>query len=97
MKSPEAVTETKAGYKTADTWLSKVVICILVEEVRRQYSYRQATKDSVRRAQSNTTAARRTVLVRPPHHARGQAGESRRINSTNGHSNAFGKSVRSSS
>jgi hypothetical protein len=31
--SPEAVTEHKTGYKTADTFQSKVLICVRLTEV----------------------------------------------------------------
>jgi hypothetical protein len=45
------VTEQKAGYITADTLQSKVLICILAKEVRRNRSATRAGVSAVRRAQ----------------------------------------------
>jgi hypothetical protein len=49
-KGPEAVTEQKAGYITADTLQSKVLICILAKEVRRNRSSIRGGMSAVRRA-----------------------------------------------
>ena len=95
MTSPEAVTETKAGYRTADTCRSKVFIGILVEEVRRHYSFLSGVKSSARRVQSYTAVAQPTARVRPPHHTRRPVVRSKRIGSKNGHRIVFGESVRS--
>ena len=70
MKSPEAVTETKAGYKTADPHGIKVLICTLAAEVRRNRSLIRATKDFARRVQSATAVAYSKALLRPRHRAR---------------------------
>jgi len=79
------VTEQKAGYITADTCRSKVSTRILAKEVRGHYSFLSVVKCSAKRTQSNTAVARRTVLVRVPHHAQGQVGQSSRIGSKFGH------------
>ena len=51
-KGPEAVTEQKRGYITADTCQSKVVICTLATEVQRNRSFTTlslATKSSYKK------------------------------------------------
>ena len=85
MKSPDAVTEQKAGYKMEDTCQRKVLICTLAAEVRRHRSYVRATEDSNSKVQSAIAVASRQVLVRPLHHARRQMGESSRVGSKMGH------------
>jgi len=71
MKSPDAVTDQKAGYKTEDTCQSKVLICILAAEVHCHRSDVCATKDSASTAQSTSTVASRQTRVRLLHHASG--------------------------
>ena len=61
-KGPEAVTEQKTGYITADTLQSKVFICTLAAEVRRNCSAIRAGMSAVRRAQFATVVARRRLL-----------------------------------
>src|SRR5271163_4562667 len=84
-KGPEAVTEQKTGYITADTSQSKVVICTLAAEVHRNRSSIRAGMSAVRRAQFGTVVARRKALVRLPHQARGQVGKASQISSMKGH------------
>src|SRR6202035_1205219 len=84
-KGPEAVTEQKTGYITADALQSKVVICTLAAEVHRNCSAIRAASSAVRRAQFATAVAHRKVLVRLLHQARGQVGKVSRINSMKGH------------
>jgi hypothetical protein len=71
-KGPEAVTEQKAGYRTADTFQSKVFICISAIEVHCNRSYLRVAKRSARRAQSNTAVAYQMALVRPNYYAQRQ-------------------------
>jgi hypothetical protein len=63
-EGPEAVTEKKTGYITADTLQSKVVICTLAAEVHRNCSAIRGASSAVRRAQFATVVARRKPLVR---------------------------------
>src|SRR5208337_4191378 len=74
-KGPEAVTEQKTGYITADTLQSKVLICTLAAEVHRNCSAIRAGMSAVRRAQSATSVARRKAVVRLLHQAGGQGGK----------------------
>src|SRR5258708_29430622 len=83
-KGPEAVTEQKTGYMTADTCQSKALICTLAAEVRHNCSAIRAGM-SARRAKVATVVARRRALGRPLHHARGHGGQASRIGSINGH------------
>src|ERR1700746_20664 len=84
-KGPEAVTEQKTGYITADTHQSKVFICTLAAEVQRNCNAIRAGMSAVRRTQFATVVARRKALVRVLHHARGQMGRASRISSMKGH------------
>ena len=84
-KGPEAVTEKKTGYITADMLQSKVVICILAAEVHRNCSPIRAGMSTVRRAQFATAVARRKALVRLLREAQRQVGKARRISSMKGH------------
>src|ERR1700674_5870455 len=76
---------TKAGYITADTRQSKVLICILAGEVRRNRSPIRAGMPVVRRAEFATVVAGRKALVRLLLQARGQVGKASRISSMKGH------------
>src|SRR5712692_6080556 len=84
-KGPEAVTEQKTGYITADTLQSKVLICTLAAEVHRNCSAIRAGMSAVRRAQFATVVARRKGLVRLPHQVPRQVGKASRISSKKGH------------
>src|SRR5205807_5976814 len=84
-KGPEAVTEQKTGYITADTRQSKVVICTLAAEVHRNCSAIRAASSTVRRAQIATAVACRKALVSMLHQAQGQVGKASRTNSMKGH------------
>src|SRR5580658_1771479 len=84
-KGPEAVTEQKTGYITADTRQSKVLICTLAAEVHRNCSAIRAGRSAVRRTQFATIAARRKALVRRLPRTRGQVGKASRISSMKGH------------
>src|SRR5208337_2389758 len=84
-KGPEAVTEQKTGYITADTRQSKVLICTLAVEVHRNRSAIRAGVCAVKRAQFASEVARRKALVRLLHRVRGQVGKASRINSMKGH------------
>src|ERR1017187_2332431 len=90
-KGPEAVTEQKTGYITADTLPSKVVICTLAAEVRRNYSTIRAGMSAARRAQFATVVARRKALGRRLHRTRGQVGKASRISSMKAHEYASGQ------
>ena len=54
---PEAVTEQKAGYRTADTLWTKVPICIPVKEVRRHPQNLRVRKTCTRRARIDEPVA----------------------------------------
>src|ERR1700688_2377740 len=84
-EGPEAVTEQKTGYITADTSQSKVVICTLAAEVHTNCSAIRAAKSAVGRAQFVAVVARRKALVRLLHRTRGQVGKASRISSMKGH------------
>src|SRR5208282_803 len=84
-KGPEAVTEQKTGYITADTLQSKVLICTLAAEVHRNCSAIRVGMSAVRRAQFATSVARRKAVVRLLHQARGQVGKASRISSKKRH------------
>src|SRR5258707_171558 len=84
-KGPEAVAEQETGYVTADTRQSKVVICTLAAEVRRNCSAIRAARPDVRRAQFATVVARRKALVRLLHRTRGEVGKASRIRSMKRH------------
>jgi hypothetical protein len=56
-ESPEEVTEHKAGYKTADTFQSKVLICTRVAEVQRNGGAIRADISSARTAVVATDVA----------------------------------------
>src|SRR5258708_7126065 len=84
-KGPEAVTEQKTGYITADTRQSKVVICTLAAEVHRNCSAIRAGRSAAGRAQFASTVGRRKGLVRRLHRTRGQVGKASRISSMKGH------------
>jgi hypothetical protein len=58
-KGPKAVTEQKAGYITADTRQSNVLICTLAAEVRRNRSSIRAGMSAARRPQFTTAVAHR--------------------------------------
>ena len=75
MKKPRSGARTKAGYITADTRQSKVLICILAGEVRRNCSPIRAGMSVVRRAEFATVVAGRKALVRLLHPARGEVGK----------------------
>src|SRR5208283_1480313 len=77
-KGPEAVTEQKTGYITADTLQSKVRICTLAAEVHRNCSAIRGASSAVRRAQFATVVARRKALVRRLYRTRGQVGKASR-------------------
>ena len=62
--SPEAVTEHKTGYKTADTLHSKVVICTRPAEVQRNGGAIRADISSARTAIVDTGVADRKNLIR---------------------------------
>jgi len=82
------VTEQKAGYITADTLESKVLICILAEEVRRNCSAIRAVMSAVGKVQFAAAVARRKTLVRLFHQVQGQVGKVSRINSKKRHESA---------
>src|SRR5579862_7519905 len=84
-RGPEAVTEQKTGYITADTLQSKVVICTVAAEVHRNCSAIRAARSDVRRAQFATVVARRKALVRRLHRTRGLVGKVSRISTIKGH------------
>jgi hypothetical protein len=63
-ESPEAVTEHKTGYKTADTLQSKVVICTRPAEVQRNGGAIRADISSARTAIVGTDVADRKNLIR---------------------------------
>src|SRR5580658_10129452 len=84
-KGPEAVTEQKTEYITADTHQSKVLICTLAAEVHRNCSAIRAGMSAIRRAQFATVFARRKALVRLLHEAQRQVGKASRISSMKGH------------
>src|ERR1039458_725297 len=84
-KGPEAVTEQKRGYKTADTLQSKVLICVLATEDRHNRSSIRAGMSIVRRTQFATVVARRKALTRLLQRTRGQVGKASRISSMKGH------------
>jgi hypothetical protein len=91
-EGPEAVTEQKTGYITADTLMyrSKVLIYPLAAEVRSNRSAIQAARSAVRRAQFPTIVARRTALVRLLLEAQRQIGKGSRIGSRKRHRCGFG-------
>src|SRR5580704_10975496 len=66
-RGPEAVTEQKTGYITADTRQSKVFICTLAAEVHRDCSAIRAGRSAVRRAQCANVVASRKAFVRRLH------------------------------
>src|SRR5208283_5316598 len=80
-KGPEAVTEQKTGYITAETLQSKAVICTLAAEVHRNCSAIRAGRSAVGRAQFGTVVARRKALVRLLREAQRQVGKASRISS----------------
>src|SRR5271165_382157 len=84
-KVPDAVTEQKTGYITADTCQSKVFICTLAAEVHGNCSAIRAGTSTARRTQSATEVTRRKALVRRLHRTRGQAGKASRISSKKRH------------
>src|SRR5580704_14660554 len=84
-KGPEAVTEQKTGYITADTCQSKVVICTLAAEVHRNCSAIRAGRSAARRAQFASVVARRKVLVNLLHQTRRQVGKVTRISGKKRH------------
>src|SRR5580704_406962 len=84
-KGPEAVTEQKTGYITADTLQSKVVICTLAAEVHRNRSSIRAGMSAVRRVQTATVVACRKALVRLLPEVQRQVGKASRISSVEGH------------
>src|SRR5579864_7879777 len=84
-KGPEAVTEQKAGYITADTPQSKVLICTLAAEVHRNCNAIRARMSAVRSTQFATIVARRKALGRLLYQARARVGKASRISSMKGH------------
>src|SRR5579872_4662810 len=84
-KDPEAVTEQKTGYITADTCQSKVFICTLAGEVHRNCSAIRAARSAARRMQFATVVACRKVLVRLLHRTGRQVGKASRVSSVKGH------------
>jgi hypothetical protein len=84
-KGPEAVTEQKTGYITADTRQNKVFIYTLAAEVHRNCNAIRTGMFAVRRPQCATVVAGRKVLVRLPYQARQQVGKASRISSMKGH------------
>ena len=59
---PEAVTEQKTGYVTGDTRQSKVLICTLAPEVRRNHSLIRTGTSAARSAWIGTVVARWKAL-----------------------------------
>src|SRR5260370_40544702 len=90
-KGPEAVTEQKTGYITADTLQSKVLIRTLAAEVHRNCSVIRAGMSAARRAQFAPVVARRKALGRRLHRTRRQVGKASRISSMKGHKQASGQ------
>src|SRR3974390_1690988 len=84
-KGPEAVTEQKTGYITADTLQSKILICTLAAEFHSNFSAIRAGMSTVRRAHFATVVARRKVLVRLHQRTRGQVRKASRISSMKRH------------
>ena len=82
-KGPEAVTEQEAGYITADTLQSKVLICILAKEVRRNCSATRAGMSAVSKGQFATAVAHRKTLVRLLHRVPGPVGKSAGLTARN--------------
>src|SRR5580692_618282 len=78
-KGPEAETEQKTGYITADTLQSKVVICTLAAEVHRNRGAIRAGMSTARRVQFATVIARRKTLGRLLHDAQRQVAKASRI------------------
>src|ERR1700723_2913932 len=84
-KGPKAVIGQKAGYITADTLQSKVFICPLAAEVRRDCSAIRAGMSVVTRAQSSTPVVRPEAPVRTLQPALRQVGKVSRISSKKRH------------
>src|ERR1700733_4231874 len=78
-QGPEAVTEQKTGYITADTLQSEVVICTLAAEVRRNCSPIRAARSTAGRAQFAPVVARRKAHFRRLHRTRGREEKAARI------------------
>jgi len=85
MKKPRSGARTKAGYITADTRQSKVVISPLAAEGYRDYRLIRAGMSVARRVQFATSVESRKALVRPLQHAQGHVWQASRIGSRNGH------------
>src|ERR1700731_5103820 len=84
-KGPEAVTEQKTGYITADTLQSKVLICTLAAEVHYDCSPIRAGMSTVRMAQFATAVARRKARDSPLDKTRGQGVTASQINTKKRH------------
>jgi hypothetical protein len=84
-KGPEVVTEQKTGYITADTSQSKVLICRLARDVRRNRSSNRADMSAARKDTNDTAVVTREALARPLHCARRHVGQGRWIGCRNGH------------
>ena len=85
MKKPRSGARTKAGYITADTRQSKVVISTLAAEGYRDYGSIRAGMSVARRVQFATSVESRKALVRPLQDAQGHVWQASRIGSRNGH------------
>src|SRR4029077_9550955 len=84
-KGPEAVTEQKTGYITADTRQSKAFICTLAGEVHRNCGPILAGMSAARMAKFASVVARQRALIRLLHGTRVHVGQASRIGSINGH------------
>ncbi|MGA7946124.1 MAG: hypothetical protein WB991_13755, partial [Candidatus Sulfotelmatobacter sp.] len=85
MKKPRSGARTKAGYITADTRQSEVVISPLAAAGYRDYRSIRAGMSVARRMQVATSVAPRSALGRPLQHAQGHVWQASRIGSMNGH------------
>ena len=85
MKKPRSGARTKAGYITADTRQSKVVISPLAAEGYRDYRSIRAGMSVARRVQFAASVALRSSLVRQIHCAQRHVERASRIGSRNGH------------
>jgi hypothetical protein len=84
-KDPEAGTEQKTGYITADTFQNKVVICLLAAEVHSNCSAIRAGMSTTRRVQLATPVARQKALCRLLYRPRRLVEKASRISSMKRH------------
>jgi len=77
-KGPEAVTEQKTGYTTAGTLDSKVLICPLARDVRRNHRSNRAGASAARRDTNATAVVTREAFARPLLCARRHVGQASR-------------------